>query len=215
MLTEKQQEAQRRYRERHRETLNAKAQIRNALRTPEQRRAYNRRFRENHRDELNARNAAWRAANPARHRANARRWQIENPEQFRLNQQRWKTENPNYSREYYHSTEQRKTTIRLRAALRLALRNRISGIAREWRADALIGLLVGCRKPDLIAYIERLFQPGMSWANYGLGGWEIDHIIPCNAFDLTDPAQQRACFHYTNLRPLWRADNLRRAKKGD
>jgi len=50
----------------------------------------------------------------------------------------------------------------------------------------------------------------MSWDNYGYRGWHIDHIRPCASFDLTDPEQQRECFHYTNLQPLWWQDNLRK-----
>lgn len=45
----------------------------------------------------------------------------------------------------------------------------------------------------------------MTWDN--LGEWQIDHRKPCVSFDLTDPEQQRACFHYSNLQPLWEADN--------
>lgn len=181
--------------------------------TPQQKTEYNRSYRESNRDRLNAANALWREKNKARHRADARRWQIENPDRFRANQRRWKAENPDYSAGYYHSTEQRKITIRRRSALCQAL-SRIRGQTRrgDWRADSQIGRLVDCSKPALIAHFERLFQPGMSWENYGRGGWEIDHILPCNTFDLTDPRQEAACFHYTNLRPLWRPDNLSRPK---
>jgi hypothetical protein len=61
-------------------------------------------------------------------------------------------------------------------------------------------------------HLESLFKKGMSWENHGNEGWHIDHIIPCAAFDLTDPKQQKKCFHYTNLQPLWAKDNL---SKGD
>ena len=37
---------------------------------------------------------------------------------------------------------------------------------------------------------------------------------PCASFDLTDPEQQRQCFHYTNLQPLWAADNIRKSDPG-
>ena len=51
----------------------------------------------------------------------------------------------------------------------------------------------------------------MSWENYGK--WHIDHIIPCNIFDLTIPSQQEECFNWKNLQPLWAADNLRKGSK--
>ena len=48
----------------------------------------------------------------------------------------------------------------------------------------------------------------MSWDNYG--DWHIDHIIPCAAFDLTDIEQQKKCFNYKNLQPLWAEENLKK-----
>ncbi len=71
--------------------------------------------------------------------------------------------------------------------------------------------LLGCEWADFTAHIERQFVEGMSWGNRHL--WHIDHIKPCCAFDLTQPNEQAACFHYTNLRPLWAKDNLRKNGK--
>jgi hypothetical protein len=73
--------------------------------------------------------------------------------------------------------------------------------------------LIGCTIPELMAHLESQFQEGMTWQNRGRNGWHVDHIIPCAAFDLTDPEQQRQCFHYTNLQPLWEADNIRKGAK--
>jgi len=55
----------------------------------------------------------------------------------------------------------------------------------------------------------------MTWDNYGRkeGQWSIDHIIPCAIFDLSDPIEQKQCFHYTNLQPLWHIDNLKKSDK--
>ena len=39
------------------------------------------------------------------------------------------------------------------------------------------------------------------------GECHYDHMRPCASFDLTDPEQQKQCFHYTNLQPLWAKDN--------
>ena len=73
-------------------------------------------------------------------------------------------------------------------------------------------ILVGTTIKKLIKHLESQFIDGMSWDNYGLHGWHIDHIKPCASFDLTCEDQQKECFHYTNLQPLWAEDNL---KKGD
>jgi len=73
--------------------------------------------------------------------------------------------------------------------------------------------IVGCSKEYLKQHLESQFQDGMSWDNYGLYGWHIDHIRPCASFDLTDPEQQKECFHYSNLQPLWAEDNLKKGAK--
>ena len=64
--------------------------------------------------------------------------------------------------------------------------------------------------PFVKKWIESQFVDGMSWDNHG--EWHIDHIRPCASFDLTDPEQQKECFNYKNLQPLWAKDNL---SKGD
>jgi hypothetical protein len=48
----------------------------------------------------------------------------------------------------------------------------------------------------------------MTWENYGQ--WHVDHHIPLAEFDLREPEQQKQAFNYTNLRPLWAADNHRK-----
>jgi len=51
----------------------------------------------------------------------------------------------------------------------------------------------------------------MSFSNYGK--WHIDHIIPCARFDLRKPNEQKKCFNYKNLQPLWAFDNLSKNDK--
>jgi len=71
--------------------------------------------------------------------------------------------------------------------------------------------LTGCTTKDLIIHLSSKFTEGMTLENYG--EWHIDHIKPCVSFNLEDPEEQRKCFHWTNLQPLWAIDNLRKGSK--
>ena len=75
--------------------------------------------------------------------------------------------------------------------------------------------LVGCTPRELKSHIETHFKPGMNWDNWGKGDgfWNLDHIRPCASFDLTDQEQQKACFHWSNLQPLWAQENLEKHAK--
>lgn len=86
-------------------------------------------------------------------------------------------------------------------------RNRIGKYLKGISKSEHTKELLGCSLEELKTHLENKFKNGMSWNNYGKNGWEIDHIIPCCSFDLTDLEQRKKCFHYTNLQPLWAIEN--------
>jgi hypothetical protein len=99
---------------------------------------------------------------------------------------------------------QAKLDARLRGNLRKRFKEVMAG---KGSSSRLLGIsLAGFRQ-----HLESLFQPGMTWANYGPRGWHIDHKRPLASFLL--PAQQAEAFHYTNLQPLWWRDNLAKGAK--
>ena len=75
--------------------------------------------------------------------------------------------------------------------------------------------LIGCSQKELKSHIENQFLPGMTWDNYGNkeNQWSIDHIIPLSAFDVFNTNQLNKANHYTNLRPLWHVDNMKKGSK--
>lgn len=101
--------------------------------------------------------------------------------------------------------------IRLRSNLR----------TRFWQAlknDFKTGSAVrdlGCSIENFKDYLESLFQPDMTWANYGKGPgkWNIDHNMPVTAFDLTDRQHLLLCCHYLNLQPMWFEENMKKFNK--
>ena len=80
----------------------------------------------------------------------------------------------------------------------------------SYKADKSM-ILVGCTPTFLKEYLEAKFKDGITWDNYG--EWHVDHIIPCASFDLTKEEEQKKCFHYTNLQPLWAEENLSKGAK--
>jgi hypothetical protein len=86
------------------------------------------------------------------------------------------------------------------------LRGRIRTAIKKGCKSAQTMELLGCSIEEVKSHLESQFTEGMTWDNHG--EWHIDHIIPCASFDLTDPEQQKKCFHYTNLQPLWASENI-------
>lgn len=96
------------------------------------------------------------------------------------------------------------------------LRKRIGRAIRDYAPGRKLrktNEYLGCSMDEFMAHIQSLFLPGMNWTNRD--EWHIDHIKPCALFDLMDPRQQKQCFHYTNLQPLWAQDNIRKHAKWD
>lgn len=98
--------------------------------------------------------------------------------------------------------------------LKLTLRNRLkNAVLNEFKSGKTLDML-GCTIDEFKQYLENQFDPNMSWDNYGKGKyWEIDHIIPCDAFDLTLKEEQYRCFHYSNLQPLPIIENRKKSNK--
>jgi len=92
------------------------------------------------------------------------------------------------------------------------LRSRIRKAIKNKKGDFSLNL-IGCSIKEVRNHLQSLFKDNMSWENYGYKGWHIDHIKPCALFDLTDPEQQKECFHYTNLQPLWSSENFIKSNK--
>ncbi len=115
-------------------------------------------------------------------------------------------------REYFTEYSARRYKNDLCYRLRKLLSARIRDVLKGNTKAAKTIELIGCSAESLKLHLEKQFKKHMTWDNYGLG-WHVDHIIPCDAFDLTDPDEQKRCFHYTNLQPLWAKQNIRKGTK--
>jgi hypothetical protein len=109
---------------------------------------------------------------------------------------------------YYYENKDNvllKVANNIRVRLRRALKN------SQKIGSAIEDL--GCSVEELRLYLESMFDLDMTWDNYGLYGWHIDHIKPLSSFDLTNKEEFLKACHYTNLQPLWAEDNLKKSNK--
>lgn len=108
--------------------------------------------------------------------------------------------------------ERLKEDIKYRLCKKLRTRINMAVSSNQKSGSAVNDL--GCSIQELKQRLELMFYPHpktgeqMTWDNYGLYGWHLDHIMPLSLFDLTDREQfLRAC-HYSNLQPLWAKENI-------
>lgn len=125
----------------------------------------------------------------------------------------WSEANADRNREVGAAKERRHRQNKTNRAVSAAISCRIRAVLSGRAKTSATAELLGCSIDELREHLESQWLPGMSWENWTKDGWHIDHIRPCSSFNLSDPEQQRQCFHYTNLQPLWWEDNLQKGAK--
>jgi hypothetical protein len=156
----------------------------------------------------------------------SKKWSKDNPEKSKKNHQKWATDNPiaaaesrtktrrkhrekrnNYSAEWQKNKREADPIYRVFQSLR-ARCNQIVKALSLCKKDSSTLKHVGCSPEELKVHIESLFLEGMTWDNYGKYGWHVDHIRPVCSFSAEE---WQLANHYTNLRPLWAVDNIKKS----
>lgn len=96
--------------------------------------------------------------------------------------------------------------------LKILLRNRLKNALKNGFKKGKTLEMLGCSVEDFKLYLEKKFTPEMNWENYG-SYWELDHIKPCDAFDLSKLEEQNKCFIFTNIQPLEKIKNRIKSNK--
>lgn len=185
------------------------------LRLKDKIRAYAKKYRQQNAAQISKRCREKYAEDPERVLKTNRKSAKKNRAKNTLREKRWRAVNKDKVRKYNlrYVTKRRAadTGFRLQMIVRTRIHSALQKSMTKKHCRTLA--LVGCTGTELKQWIESQFSEGMTWENQGQHGWHIDHIIPVSVFDLNDHEQQRAAFHYTNLRPMWAADNMRKGKK--
>jgi len=167
-------------------------------------------WRENNIEKINERKKNYRKNNIEKVREQERNlyykridYYIKYREDNKEHYKKWRDENKDKKLEYMRERlkiPQWRIALRCRTRIRRALKN----IPKTNKTQDLIG----CSWQELVNHLENTKVPGKDYTNA-----HIDHIKPCASFDLTDPEQQKECFHYTNLQFLPAIENLQKGSK--
>lgn len=169
-------------------------------------------WRDANRDQHNS----WGRRNPESHAKAQKKYLDAHPERRKKSALDWVKRNHDQHRTYQRALGKRRQQndpdYRFRKNLRSRLHKAITRASAAKSGKTME--LIGCTVPELKIHLERQFTVGMTWETYGhgIGRWNVDHRLPCASFDLTDPEQQRRCFHFSNLQPMWHHENV---AKGD
>lgn len=159
---------------------------------------------------------ARRLSDPVKHNNDVRERRLSDIECCRKNERERERErrrkNPEVVRQKKRDAKRKRYHEDLPFKVLGLLRTRIYDALKGATKNARTKELIGCPSVWLEVHLESQFKPGMNWENYG-PVWHIDHIKPCAAFDLRYPEQQKACFHWTNLQPLFALENLQKSDK--
>lgn len=172
---------------------------------------YKKRYYTKYRDELNRksriRSKDYYLKNKQKINETSKRYYLKNKNKHTLLSKNWMNKNRKDWNKHIRNRFQNDINFKLRSYLRNRLFYALKGNPKV----STTMKLVGCSIETLKNHLELRFKPGMNWNNYGQ--WHIDHIKPCAKFDLSKPKEQRACFHYMNLQPLWAKENLQKSDK--
>ncbi len=156
-----------------------------------------------------------RIENPEKYAKYYKTYYDKNIEKVRAKGKKWYEQNKEHvikqTIEYNKKRRKEDVNIRIRDSLRSRIRLSLLGKTKSANTEKLLG----CTIEELKQHLQAQFTHGMSWDNYGLHGWHIDHIKPCSLFNLSDPKQQEECFGFKNLQPLWAIENIQKSNKLD
>jgi hypothetical protein len=132
-----------------------------------------------------------------------------NPEKEYENRKNWRLSNSdkiNYERKIRYATDPNfKLGNRLRS-------NCYRIIKEGCKKNSKTMKMLGCDIDFIKEWLEGQFQEGMNWKNQG-SYWHLDHFFPVASFDLSKDEEQNKCFHWSNLQPLTKKQNLSKNKK--
>lgn len=145
-------------------------------------------------------------------------WRLQNPQILRKARDKYKKKYPDRirkSRKNYFKKNKEK--IIQKQAVRKKLRDRIrSALKYNYKSKKTMEL-IGCSIEQLKEHLQQTAinngYKNFDINNYSGYNYHIDHIIPCDSFNLKCSYHQRLCFNWSNLQILTAMENIIKSNK--
>lgn len=184
---------------------------------------YNKLYWEKTKDAQSEKNKKWREENIEHRKEYNKAYRALYGKEIDKRQYQKRKDDPEYKEKYnnyrkHYDKYKRKNdpSFRVKENVKRRIRELLQNTGKLFKTHHYLG----CSIEQLKCHLEKRFQEGMTWQNYGIS-WHIDHIIPCASFDFRHEFDKRLCFNYRNLQPLWakenisKSDNFCHTKKSD
>jgi len=169
-------------------------------------------YRLNNQEKIKLSNKKYNLNNKEKINENKKEYYLKNIDKIKKYHKKYVSLNKNkinkYKNEWKLKNWRENEEFRLKENLRHRIYMALKGTVKSKRTIDLLGTSID----NLWIHLEKTFKSGMTKDNYGKI-WQVDHKIPCAAFDLTKPEEQVKCFHFTNLQALFVKENLRKGAK--
>jgi len=181
---------------------------------------YFQQYYQKHKEEHAESTKNWAKNNPKRVKESYKKWADSHRDELRERYKKWYSENrkkaivtsSHYNSQHKEKINKRRVDRRkidieykLRTYLPIAIGQALKN--QQLLKTFTYSKYTNFKIPELIRHLESQFTDGMSWDNYGIKGWHIDHIIPQSLYDFSDIEEIRKCWSLPNLRPLAGPEN--------
>jgi len=160
-------------------------------------------YRLENKEKIKEYNTKWNKENQEYYKKYFEEYYIINYEKEKERKLKWSRDNREYSNNYQKKRKKEDILFNIISNMRNSV-NRYLKYKSKHTFE-----IIGCSPQLLKEHLENQFVSGMGWDNRS--EWHIDHIIPLSSAK-TEDELYKLC-HYTNLKPLWAEENLKKSNK--
>ena len=147
-----------------------------------------------------------------------RKYRAANPEKARESNMKWKKADPErLSKQNKKDMKTFREKNRNNPIYRMHqnMRSRMSGALKGREKSVSTMVIIGCTVEELFEHFESClsWEPWMTRKKYGVGGWDVDHIIPIAKWSENCPLQFALCWDKSNLQPMEHIANIKKGNK--